>query len=341
MSISLILLAAFLNIGLETNGYVETRASLPWKDSMNFYGYGRGWLEFKTRQEYYGAQSAFDYFMTFDTTHTPGIKPGLIVSRLAVWLGPDNMRIIAGKQRILWGVARVFRPLDIFNPTNFFEPGYERSGVNAIQCNFSLASLTSARLLYLPHFNIKSSGLAGRMGSNLFKNDIGLNAYYRASDKKLIVGTDLAGEMLAGYWAEVTYTKDDRDKYLKTSVGIDYTFPFMIYGMLEYFYDQSGEPNPDRYDYSKIVAEGRSTLAQNYLYSSIALTHSMILHPSINALVNLNDLSLIVMPQISCQIWENTELNFGVNYTIGSYLSEFKNITGFNGLVFLWAKVYF
>ena len=326
---------------VDISGYVEARTFLPWQDSVNVYGYGRGWLEFKTNQDNYGTQTAFDYFVPFDTIHTSGIKSGLNISRLAVWLGPENIRVIAGRQRIIWGVARVFRPLDIFNPANFFEPGYERFGVNAIMLNLALGSLTNTRLLCLPQFDLKSSALALRFGSNLFKNDIGLNAYYKSSEKKLILGTDLAGELLLGYWAELTYTKEDTAKYFKTSVGIDYTFPLTIYGMIEYFYDQSGQNDSRHYDYTKLLAGARSTLAQHYLYISFSSIPNLILSPSINGVINLNDQSFILMPQISYQPWENTVLNFGFDFPIGSHSSEFKTITGFDGMAFFWAKVYF
>ena len=326
---------------VDISGYAEARTFLPWQNSVNFNGFGRGWLEFKTNHDYYGAQTAFDYFVPFDTIHTFSIKPGLNISRLAVWLGPENIRITLGKQRIIWGVARIFRPLDIFNPTNFLEPGYERFGINAIHFNLALGSLTDIRLLCLPQFDLKNSASACRFGSNLFKNDIGLNVYYKTSEKKYIIGADLAGELLIGYWAEFTYNKEDTAKYLKTSVGIDYTFPLTIYGMVEYFYDQSGEANPQHYDFTKLLTGTRSTLARQYLFVSFSSIPNLILSPSINSIINLNDRSFILIPQISYQPWDNTQLNFGFYFPIGSAPSEFKNLNGFNGIGFLWAKVYF
>ena len=330
-----------LNGSVDLSGYAEDRAFLAWQDSLYFYGYNRAWLELKTADAYYGAQSAFDCYVPYDSAYTFGIKNGISLARLAVWLGPENVRMTAGKQRILWGVARIFRPLDIFNPTNFFEPGYEHPGVNSLQFNLALDRLTSIRLLCLPQFKISSLELAGRLGSNLFKNDIGLNAYYRPSDEKFILGTDLAGDLFLGYWAELTYTRAVNADYFKTSAGVDYTLPFLVYFMFEYFHDQSGEPDPSDYDYTKIITEGRSTLAQDYVYCSLMYARNMIVRPAVNAIINFDDRGFIIMPQVSYQVWENTELDFGLNYSVGSDVSEFKNIAGFNGMVFIWAKVYF
>ncbi|MEO0092902.1 MAG: hypothetical protein ABIK67_01400 [candidate division WOR-3 bacterium] len=324
---------------LDTRGYVEVRNFLRFADSVNFDGYGRGWLEFKTNYDYYGAQIVFDGLLPFDTMRNIGLNPGLTITRLAVWFGPENIRVIAGKQKISWGVTRVFRPLDIFNPTNLFEPGYERFGINAILLNLALSSLTNTRFLFLPQFPLKSSGLACRFGSNLLKNDIGVNAYYQSAKKHLIFGTDLAGELIFGYWGELTYNREDTTQYFKASVGIDYTFPLSIYGMVEYFYDQSGKTNPAHYDWQRLKTRG--TLACNYLYIALSSMPNLIFRPALNSVFNLNDRGFILIPQIAYEPWANTLLNLGLAFTIGSATSEFKKSTGFNEMVFLWAKVYF
>jgi hypothetical protein len=341
MDLGTALLILFINGRADFSGYAETRIFLSGADSINFFGYSRGWLELNTDADYYGGQAAFDYTAAYDTAHFAGVRSGIEISRLAIWLGPENLRITAGKQRILWGVARVFRPLDMINPVNFFEPGYERIGFPAILTSFAPGRLTDIRLLCRPRFNLGDGLYAGRFGTNLFKNDIGLNIFYRPAEEQIVFGGDLAGELAAGYWVEGTYTRDDSSGYGKITFGLDYTFPGAVYAMAEYFFDMSGESNPDEYDYQKLISGERGTLGQNYLYLSIALARGLVFSPGLNAVCNLDDRTGIIIPQTSCQPWDNVELSFGVNVPFGSNSGEFRRIAAYDLMVFLWGKVFF
>lgn len=341
MDLGTALLILFMNGRADFAGYAETRIFLTGADSINFFGYSRGWLELKAGADNYGGQAAFDFISAYDTAHFAGVRSGIEISRLAVWLGPENLRLTAGKQRILWGVARVFRPLDIINPVNFLEPGYERSGFPAILAEFAPGRLTDIRVLCLPRYNLNDATYAGRFGTNLYKNDIGLNVFYRPDESQTVLGADLAGEIAAGYWVEGTFTRDDTSGYGKIAVGLDYTFPGMVYAMAEYFFDLSGESEPDEYDYQKLLNGSRGTLGQNYLYLSLALCRGLVLSPSLNAVGNLDDRTGIIIPRTTCQPWDNIELNFGVNVPFGSRTGEFRRAAACDLMVFVWGKVYF
>lgn len=326
---------------IDVSGYLETRPLIAWNNSVNIYGYNRGWLEFKTSGLNCGTQIAFDCIVQYDTTHIVNILENINVSRLMLWLGPENLRIIAGKQRLYWGVAKVFRPLDVFNPINFFEPGYKRPGSNAILGYLSIGKLTSLRGIYIPQHNFKKSLLGLRIGTNLYKNDIGLNFIHKPSDLKRIVGFEVTGDLILGYWGEFSYTWEDSVQYGKASLGCDYTFSFPLYSMVEFFYDGNGENNPQKYDITKIISGERVTLARQYLYISIGWVHDPFFRPSINSVINLNDRGVILIPRIYYSIFENAELTFGLNYFLGPNSSEFRVISSFDGQAYIWARVYF
>ena len=326
---------------IDIYGYVETRPYLAWGDSVNIYGYNRGWLEFKSNDVNYGTQIAFDCIVPYDSTAFFNVAERISISRLALWLGPENLRMTVGKQRLYWGVARVFRPLDIFNPLNFFEPGYERPGYNAILGYVSIGTLTSLRGIYVPQYNLKRSFVGLRFGSNVFENDIGFSIMHRPSERKTIIGGEVTGEFIVGYWSEFSHTWEATTHYAKISTGIDYTFPFFIYGMIEYFYDGSGEADPDNYDFNQLILGERMLLAQQYLYASIGTIQNPFLRPSINAVINLNDGGTILIPQISYSLFENTEVTVGLNYFLGSKSSEFKSLLPFDGQLYMWARIYF
>ncbi|MEO0156407.1 MAG: hypothetical protein ABIL07_04770, partial [candidate division WOR-3 bacterium] len=136
-------------------------------------------------------------------------------------------------------------------------------------------------------------------------------------------------------------TREDTLNYFKTSIGIDYTFPFRVYGMLEFFYDQSGAVNPSDYEWQKLVTGERQTLAEEYLYLNLSLTHNPFYRPAISSIINFIDRGFILIPQFSYLMSDNVDLSYGVNLFFGPEYSEFKNITPYNGQCYIWLKIYF
>jgi len=334
------LLVLFLT-QLDFSGYIETRPYIAWNDSINIFGYNRGWLELKHDGTNYGTQVSLDCLVPYDTIGFAYLTEKLNISRLALWLGTDRLRISAGKQRLYWGVGRVFRPLDVFNPVNFLEPRYERPGSNAFLGDLSISRLSNIRLIYVPQFNLKKSFMGLRLGTNFLKNDIGFNIMHKPLPRKSIMGMEITGDQIIGYWCEASYTVEDTAHYAQASIGLDYTFPFMIYSMLDFFYDESGEDNPSNYDYTKIITRERTTLGKQYLYLSIGLVHSPFFEPSLNSIINLNDKGFIAIPQVTYSITDNVEMVSGFNFFIGSETSEFRNLVAFDGQFYIWLKVYF
>lgn len=328
---------------LDISGYVETRPNLLWNDSIHVAGYSRGWLELKTEGPDYGAQLALDLLMPYDTISFIYATEKINISRLALWLGPENMRVIVGKQKLYWGVARVFRPLDIFNPVNYFEPTYERAGTNAIIGYLALARLTSVRGVYIPQYDVEKSIGGLRIGTNVLKNDIGLNFMHQVSEEKTILGAEIAGELEIGYWGEFSYTWEDTVDYNRFTLGADYSFPFSLYAMVEYFFDGSGVSDPQYYDFTKILQGERSTLARHYIYSAIGRLANPfdVIRPTVSALVNLDDRSVVIIPQVCVALLENTDITVGLDYFVGSDESEFTNIAPFDGAAYVWVKIYF
>jgi len=111
--------------------------------------------------------------------------------------------------------------------------------------------------------------------------------------------------------------------------------------MLEYFFDGSGESNPENYDFLLIQQKERVTLAQQYLYISVGSAYNPFLRPIISAIINVNDKGFVLIPQVSYSIFENAEIVSGLNIFLGSQTCEFKRITPFDGQIYIWGKVYF
>lgn len=335
-----IALTIFAQINLR--GYVETRPYLYWNDSTNLSGYNRGWLELTSRAETYGTQIGLDVIVPYDTTGIEHALESITISRLALWIGPEYLRCIIGKQRLYWGVGRVFRPLDVFNRTNYFDPNYERPGSNAILAYWALNAVSSMRVLFMPERDLEHSRSSMRVGTSVFKNDIGVTVMHRSSPQHTLTGAEITGELLVGYWGEYRYSWLDVD-YSQFVFGFDYTFPFRLYVMAELFFDGSGVAEPDLYDFAQIADGERVTLAERYLYLSVGMFPDpfAVIQPRLAGLVNLDDNGFVVIPQIMVSLFENTEITIGGNVIYGPETSEFKSIIPFDGSVYAWVKVYF
>ncbi len=324
-------------------GYAETRPYLLIGDSTHLDGFNRGWIELKAGADNYGAQFACELIVPYDTMFFSAVTESISISRLAIWVGPETRRLIIGKQRLYWGVGRVFRPLDIFNPVNYFEPTYERPGSNAILGYLSLGDLTGMRGIVQPRHELDESLFGLRLGSNFLKNDISMSVFHRPSEDMTLIGGEIAGELAVGYWCEYGYTKEDTIDYSRSSIGIDYTLPFMVYTMVEYFFDGSGVDDPADYDYMLIAQGERVALGQHYLYTSVSTvpTPFDIFRPSLSALVNIKDQGFILIPQINIVPYENTDITIGLNLFFGPENSEFVNLISYDGVVYTWIKIHF
>lgn len=327
-------------IGLDIGGYIDNRPHIGFADSVIFAGFTRGWFDMKADQDLYGANAVLDLMIPYDSSLNIR-RDEIEISRLAAWVGPYDRRVTLGRQLINWGVSRVFKCLDFFNRLNYFEPAYERSGVDAIQALWAFSQRGSARALCKPSWTFDKTLLAGRLASNFFYNDVGLNAFYQKEPDLIAAGFDITGELLAGYWAETAYWQNDTAEYFKSTIGIDYTFPLSIYTMAEYFHDASGQTAPAQYDYSLLYDGTRSTLGQDYLYLSAGIVPNTYLRPAFNVIVNLNDHGTILMPNIFYAPFDNVDLNIGASFVIGNDISEFQNINPYSAVVYTWLKVYF
>lgn len=327
---------------LDISGYVESRPYLLWNDSLEVAGYSRGWLAADTKGDSYGADFALDLIVSYDTSFSVPADD-IRIARLALWLGRESARITIGRQRLSWGVARVFRPLDVFNPANYLEPGYERFGVDAVLGYVALGQLSSFRCLFIPEHVMPRSFSAARIATNLVKNDIAATFMYRDAPRQMSLGGELAGEAVVGYWFEYRYTDENQRDFSMFSVGVDYTLPWRLYVMSEFFFDGSGVDDPSQYDVSLVVRGIRTTLAQRYCYASVSTvpTPFDLFRPSCGILVNIDDQGIAIIPQLFVQLFENTDITIGVNCFVGSAESEFKRVIPFNGAAYLWGKVYF
>jgi len=140
-----------------------------------------------------------------------------------------------GRQRIPWGVGRVWNPTDPFNPIDFTSlEREERAGVDALSVDLPLGPLAGLNLVLAA--SRESAAFGGRLKTNLAGLDLSLVGAKPGAD--YLLGFDFAGQLFdGGVRGEAAYTRG-RPSFV---LGYDYTFPNSLYFLTEYYFNgQSG-----------------------------------------------------------------------------------------------------
>lgn len=166
-----------------------------------------------------------------------------------------------GRQAVQWGNAQLLHPADPFPEVLFIEPWRPRAGVNAARANIQLGTADTITLLAGVDDSLRYARLAGKMTANVAGTDLSVIGAWRQDAGSGIVGADVKGTALVGYWLEGSWhiqsERDDgwpparpltafADGYEEFALGIDYSFPvlqqFVIVG--QYYRNGAGSPNP-------------------------------------------------------------------------------------------------
>lgn len=119
------------------------------------------------------------------------------VERLALTYQKKEMTVVVGRQRIHWGMALGWNPMDIFQVGNPFDPDYvERPGVGAVRAMRSLGPLSGFEMA------MARTGIGlGRGAWRYYTNRSGYDLQFLAGwfDRQPIVGAGWSGS--AGNWS--------------------------------------------------------------------------------------------------------------------------------------------
>jgi hypothetical protein len=126
----------------------------------------------------------------------------------------------------------------------------------------------------------------------------------------------------AGFWAEAAYVipdffkegRNDSD-YFRLSTGLDYNFSGKMYGFAEYHFSSAGKSKPENYTeffQSSAFQDGSVYLLGKH-YLGIGLTYQVtpLIPFSGLVLLNINDGSFTLAPQVEYNIAENIYLSAG------------------------------
>ena len=211
-----------------------------------------------------GADSLRYRVIDFDTTIYPdadapegsfGVFHNL--DRAAVAYGADFADITIGRQAIAWGSARVVNPTDVIAPYAYNQLDTEdRIGVDAVRVQIPIGILGEFDTGYVfgESFAFEKSAFFLRSQLNAAETDFSI--ILLEFREHLITGFDMArGIGGAGFWVEAAYVyanafdgeNEDRENYLRASIGLDYSFGGVAYGFIEYHFSGAGAGEPEDY----------------------------------------------------------------------------------------------
>ncbi|MBN2790542.1 MAG: hypothetical protein JXR69_10170 [Candidatus Delongbacteria bacterium] len=267
-------------------------------------------------------------------------KETMIIDRALVKLYFGNSDFIIGKQQIAWGTGYAYNPTDIWNIKDPMNATAGKIGVLALNLETYFGENSSLNLIASPGSNFDHWRYGFRVKSNTGRFDYSVLAIRDKTDdgeimgfpEKILLGADFAGEIISeiGWWGEVAVINprydgmeySDTDSiYIQTASGFDYTFDNGVYCMAEYYYNALGDNDYKDYDISSIglsTAGAMSGFAQNYLATVISYSFRDKYTASLFNITNLDDISSVLIPELSYDFHENIQIKLNSNIFMGS-----------------------
>ncbi len=283
------------------------------------------------------------------------------LDRAAVQFSTDFADFSIGRDAIAWGSARIVNPTDIIAPYTYDQLDTEdRVGVDAFRVRIPVGVMGEIDTGYIfgSNLDFDKSAVFLRTQLNAVETDFSITLLEFQRD--LLVGFDIArGIGGAGFWLETAYVfiepfddgSDEAENYLRTSVGLDYSFGGETYTFIEYHFNGAGATEPENFltnvEKPAYTRGGVYLLGTHYLAPGLTRQLTPLISFSGQILFNLSDPSTWIAPQIAYNIAEDIHLSIGGFISIGKrpingdsteVQSEFGS---YPNLVFSSFRVYF
>jgi len=252
--------------------------------------------------------------------------------------------LTVGKQQLSLGTGYTWNPLDIFNRKQLLDPTYEQTGVNAIRFEAPLADRFMMDVIVSPKEDWNSSArlIRGKIGLGRFDITATIGAYdwtqtdfddstsqfLLSSETRQMIGAAAVGEMFGwGLWCEGSWISvHNGPEFPEYLIGLDHTFDFSTYVLLEYYHNGIGILEQDKLklgDYFSYLTGASHSLMRDYLF--LLLNHPLndLVTVGLFGIANFNDNSGIISLQLDYSLFENVYLSLMVNTANGDVDTEF------------------
>ncbi len=244
--------------------------------------------------------------------------------RAYVSLALGDVDVRAGRQRIAWGTALLWNPMDILNPLNPLQlERDEQIGVDAVSADWNYAALSRVSLVMAAHEKGDNSSYAMRWQSNIGLFDISLmSGQFRQGT---VSGFDFAGQIgQVGLRGEFTHSNTRLDgDYQRFVIGADYSPGNSLTLALEYYFNGQGASDPDAYQIARWSNGELQSLGRHYLGNFFGYDFTPLLRWNNYLIVNLDDNSVFGFHSLVYSLFDDMDLTLGVQLQSGSEKSEY------------------
>ena len=263
------------------------------------------------------------------------------LDRFNLTYSPSWGSFCIGRQALTWGNGMIFNPMDLFNP--FPPTAVQRDykvGDDMILAQVFLG-LDDAQMLYVPRRDTADGEVKDSQSSYAGKIQLSLNAVNmsfmaaRHYDDD-ILGWGATGDLGDAAWrlnAVYTAVGEDyrQENFIQAVANLDYAWQWggkNVYGLVEFFYNGLGRSG----DYARALESAyvSSRLSRGDLYALgryyLAGQLQIELHPLVQnqwtVILNLNDPSGLVQPQMSWNMTTDVDLIIGAQWYWGATGTE-------------------
>ncbi|MFB0516834.1 MAG: hypothetical protein ACETWG_09575 [Candidatus Neomarinimicrobiota bacterium] len=255
----------------------------------------------------------------------------------------QHFDLTVGKQQISLGTGYAWNPTDIFNVKDLMDPTYEQTGITAMRAEVPLGDRVGLDLILAPEESWEASAKMVQAKAGLGSFDFtGTYTEYtrpypywrlKTYTDTLMTYRKLGGSIVGqiwelGLWGEGLWHMGDSPGNMNFGeylLGIDHTFDFQTYMMVEYFHNSAGADTSNLafFDYEQYL-DGRShSLMQDYVFLMANHPISDVLSVGLFGIANLNDESFAVNPLLNWNAFENVNVSLFGSFAVGDADTEF------------------
>ncbi len=253
------------------------------------------------------------------------------LDRASLHFSTDFADFSAGRDAIAWGSARIVNPTDVVAPYTYDQLDTEdRVGVDAIRVRIPVGVMGEVDAGYIAGADFDFDKSAAFLRTQLNAAETDFSILLLEFQRDLLIGLDVArGIGGAGFWLETAYVltapfddePDASENYLRTSIGLDYSFGGETYAFIEYHFNGAGARKPENYltnlERPAYTRGSVYLLGTHYLAPGVTHQVTPLISVSGQILLNLSDPSTWVAPQVAYNIAEDIHLSIGGFVSIG------------------------
>jgi len=257
-----------------------------------------------------------------------------IIDRAYLDFTQGSWQFRIGRQRINWGINKVWNPNDVFNSFSYFDFDYEeRPGSDAVKIQHYTGVTSSVELVF-------------KMGDSY--HDMALAAMYRFShwnyDFQMISGWVGKDYMIGGGWTgavmgggfrgEITYFKPLPNKQTSfettvASLSYDYTLQNNLFLSIEGLFNSAGtkgKASNTRLFFDQNLSAKQLSRAKYSLFGQVSYPLTPLFNASLSSIVNPSDHSFYLSPNFTYSLSQNMEFMLTTQLFFGTPGSEFGDI---------------